>query len=204
MREPMKKQILILLLAVCSLVAFRFPDGLAIGAKLPKADIKMKDISGREFSLNDVKKSNGLLVMFSCNTCPYVKRNQDRTREICQFALKNNIGVILVNSNEAERTGGDSYEAMQSYGKGQHYSWPYVVDKDNQIADAFAADRTPECYLFNKDATLVYKGAIDDNPGSAEGVQTKYLHNAIGAMVSGKAVPVTTTASVGCGIKRKM
>lgn len=202
--EPMKKQVLLLLLAVLSLVAFRFPDTLDIGAKLPKADIKMKDISGREFSLNDVKKSNGLLVMFSCNTCPYVKRNQARTRAICQFALKNNIGVILINSNEAERTGADSYQAMQSYGKGQRYAWPYVVDKNNQIADAFAADRTPECYLFNKDATLVYKGAIDDNPGSEANVKIHYLQNAITAMTSGKPVPVTATASVGCGIKRKM
>ena len=171
---------------------------------MPKPDVKMKDVTGKEVSLNDAKKANGLLVMFSCNTCPYVQRNQERTREICQYALKHNIGVVLINSNEAERAGGDSYEAMKAYAKKLHYGWYYTVDKNNELADAFSADRTPECYLFNKDATLVYKGAIDDNPGNAAGVQAKYLHNAISAMVAGKPVEVTSTASVGCGIKRKM
>lgn len=201
----MKKQFVLLLVATVWLTAFRSPYALDIGARLPKADIKMKDISGKEVSLNDAKKANGLLVMFSCNTCPYVARNQARTREICRYALKNNIGVILINSNEAERSsGGDSYEAMQRYAKGQGYGWYYVVDKNNTVADAFAADRTPECYLFDKNAVLVYKGAIDDNPGNESGVKEKYLHNAMNAILTGKKVPVTSTASVGCGIKRKM
>lgn len=200
----MKKQFVLLLLATVWLTAFRYSDALEIGAKMPKPDVKMKDITGKEVSLNEVKKPNGLLVMFSCNTCPYVARNLERTREICEYALKNQIGVVLVNSNEAERAGGDSYEAMKAFAKKHSYHWYYAVDKNNELADAFAADRTPECYLFNKDATLVYKGAIDDNPGNAAGVQTKYLHNAINAMVAGKAVEVTSTASVGCGIKRKM
>lgn len=200
----MKKHIFFLLLIAAAAVSFRLPGHIDIGAKLPKADVKMKDISGKEVSMNDAKKANGLLVMFSCNTCPYVVRNQDRTRAICQFAQKNNVGVILINSNEAARTGGDSYEAMQTYARQQSYNWLYVVDKDNQVADAFNADRTPECYLFDKSGTLVYKGAIDDNPGNAGGVKDKYLHTAIQAMVTGKPVPNPSTASVGCGIKRKM
>lgn len=200
----MKKQFVLLLAAALWLTAFRSPYALEVGARLPKADIKMKDVSGKEVSLNDAKKTNGLLVMFSCNTCPYVARNQARTREICQYALKNNIGVILINSNEAERNGGDSYEAMQRYAKGQSYSWYYVVDKNNAVADAFSADRTPECYLFDKNAVLVYKGAIDDNPGNEAGVKQQYLLNAINAAVAGKKVDITSTASVGCGIKRKM
>ncbi|QEH43126.1 thioredoxin family protein [Chitinophaga sp. XS-30] len=200
----MKKQFVLLLAAAFWLTAFRSPYALEVGARLPKADIKMKDVSGKEVSLNDAKKTNGLLVMFSCNTCPYVARNQARTREICQYALKNNIGVILINSNEAERNGGDSYEAMQRYAKDQSYSWYYVVDKNNAVADAFSADRTPECYLFDKNAVLIYKGAIDDNPGNEAGVKQQYLLNAINAAVAGKKVEVTSTASVGCGIKRKM
>ncbi|MGX5816992.1 thioredoxin family protein [Chitinophaga lutea] len=201
----MKKQMFWLLLATVWLAAFRPADPLLdVGAKMPKPDIKMKDVSGKEVSLNDAKKANGLLVMFSCNTCPYVARNQERTREICQYALKHNIGVILVNSNEAERTGGDSFDAMRKYAQTQRYNWYYVADKNNELADAFAADRTPECYLFDKDAVLVYKGAIDDNPGNASGVQAKYLHKAVDAMLAGKKADPNATASVGCGIKRKM
>src|SRR5688500_13471541 len=75
-------------------ISEKFP----IGSKIPKAEVKMKDISGNEISLKDAFKENGLLVMFSCNTCPYVVKNQDRTREISKYALANNIGVILLNS----------------------------------------------------------------------------------------------------------
>src|ERR687889_166857 len=75
---------------------------LPIGSKLPKPEVKMKDISGREITLKEAFKENGLLVMFSCNTCPAVKANQERTSEISRYALQKNVGVILVNSNEGE------------------------------------------------------------------------------------------------------
>src|SRR5215467_5295249 len=100
-------------------------SSLPIGSSLPKADIKMKDISGKEISLNDIKKQNGILVMFSCNTCPYVIKNQSRTKEICAYSEKNNIGVILLNANEGSRDDGNSFQDMQAYGKDQGYVWPY-------------------------------------------------------------------------------
>src|SRR5215208_1382450 len=94
-------------------------NDLPIGADMPKSDVKMKDVTGKEVSLKDATKKNGLLVMFSCNTCPYVIKNQQRTKEICKFALENNIGVILINSNEAQRGDDDSFEAMKQYAKNQ-------------------------------------------------------------------------------------
>ncbi len=174
---------------------------LPIGSAMPNADVKMKDISGKELSLKDAKKKNGLLVMFSCNTCPYVIKNQQRTKEISAYALKNDIGVILVNSNEGQRSDDDSYEAMKQYAKDQGYNWYYVVDEKNAMADAFGANRTPENFLFNKEGKLVYHGAIDDNPDEAN-VTRKHLREAINEMVSGKEVSVKTSKSVGCNIKR--
>jgi thioredoxin-related protein len=190
------------LLAVVSLLAFNYIDELPIGGQLPKADVKMKDISGKEITLKDAKKANGLLVMFSCNTCPYVVKNQDRTREICKYALDNNIGVVLINSNEGQRSSDDSYEAMKKYAEENGYKWYYVVDKNSELADAFGANRTPENFLFNKDSKLIYHGAIDDNPGDAGSVGRKHLHEAIGEMLNGKEVNVKTSRSVGCTIKR--
>src|SRR5262249_54594742 len=101
-------------------------SGLEIGGALPKPDLRLKDISGKEVTMKGMMKANGLLVMFSCNTCPYVMRNQSRTKEICNYALQHNIGVILLNSNEACRDDGDSFEAMQSYAKDQGYNWSYA------------------------------------------------------------------------------
>jgi thioredoxin-related protein len=190
------------LLAVVILLAFNHLNELPIGAQMPKADVKMKDISGKEVTLKDARKSNGLLVMFSCNTCPYVIKNQERTREICQYAMDNNIGVVLINSNEGQRSNEDSYDAMKKYAASNGYKWYYVVDKNSELADAFGANRTPENFLFNKDGKLIYHGAIDDNPGDASSVGRKHLREAIGEMLNGKDVSVKTSRSVGCTIKR--
>ena len=175
---------------------------LPLGADIPKADLKMKDVSGKEVSLKDAKKENGLLVMFTCNTCPYVVKNQARTKEVCAYAKEKGMGVILLNSNEGSRDGSDSYEDMKDYAKDQGYQWYYAVDKNNVLADAFGANRTPECYIFDKAGKLVYRGAIDDNPSDASSVSRKHLKVAIDESVSGKDVSVKTSRSVGCGIKR--
>jgi thioredoxin-related protein len=174
---------------------------LPIGAEMPKADVKMKDISGKEVSLKEAKKKNGLLVMFSCNTCPYVIKNQQRTKAIGEYALKNDVGVILINSNEGQRSSDDSFEAMKEYAKGQGYNWYYVVDEKNSLADAFGANRTPENFLFDKNGKLVYHGAIDDNPEEGS-VTRKHLKEALEEMLNGKDVSVKTSRSVGCTIKR--
>lgn len=190
------------LLAVTSLLAFNSINDLPIGADMPKAEVKMKDVSGKEISLKEAKKANGLLVMFSCNTCPYVIKNQQRTKEICQYALDHNIGVVLINSNEGQRDDADSYDAMKKYAAAQGYQWYYAVDKNSELADAFGARRTPENFLFNKEGKLVYHGATDDNPSDGSNVTRKHLHEAIDEMLSGKEVTIKTSRSVGCSIKR--
>ena len=177
-------------------------DPLPIGATVPNADLKMKDISGKEVSLNDAKKKNGLLVMFSCNTCPYVIKNQSRTNEIAKHDLDKEIGVVILNSNEAYRDDQDSYEAMKQYAADQGYAWYYLVDKNHTMADAFGANRTPECFLFDNNGKLAYHGAIDDNPSDAGSVSRKHLKEAINESVTGKEVTVKQSKSVGCSIKR--
>lgn len=192
-----------LALSAAGFMAFTAINELPIGAEMPKADVKMKDaVTGKEISLKEAKSKNGLLVMFSCNTCPYVVKNQSRTKEIAEYASKNNVGVIIINSNEAMRGGDDSYQAMQQYAKEQGYKWSYVVDNNSALANAFGANRTPETFLFSKDNKLVYHGAIDDNPTDASSVSRKHLQEAINEMVAGKDIAVKTSRSVGCTIKR--
>jgi peroxiredoxin len=176
---------------------------LAIGATLPMSDVKMKDVSGKEISLSDVSTKKGLVVMFSCNTCPYVVKNEERTKEVLEYAKKNGLGVVIINSNENLRDGDDSFEAMKTYAKEQGYNWSYVVDTDSKLADAFGATRTPENFLFNSDGKLVYHGAIDDNPSDASKVSRNHLREAIDEMTTGKDVTVKQSRSVGCSIKRK-
>lgn len=177
-------------------------DPITIGADLPKATVKMQDVSGKLISIKDAAKANGVLVMFSCNTCPYVLKNQDRTVEIAAYALQKNLGVIVLNSNEAYRTKDDSFDAMKAYAKDQQYKWSYVVDKNHEIADAFGANRTPEVFMFDKNMKLVYHGAIDDNPSDATAVNRSHLKMAINELTEGKEISVKESKSVGCSIKR--
>jgi Redoxin len=188
--------------AIAILSLHPIADPLTIGATLPKAETKMKDVSGKEISFKEVMKKNGLLVMFSCNTCPVVGKYQSRTLETGKFAMDNEIGVIVLNSNEATRGDGESFEDMQQYGKEQGYKFNYVVDKNSEMADAFGATRTPEIFLFDKTGKLVYHGAIDDNANGPDKVTRKHANIAIEEMVAGKAVTTSTTKFVGCGIKR--
>jgi thioredoxin-related protein len=202
----MKKNIIVgcaAILMVTILAAFKYLSVLPIGSDLPKGDLRMKDIRNEDVSMKDAKRKNGLLVMFSCNTCSYVIKNQERTKAICKYALQNNIGVILLNSNEDQRTGDDSFGAMQQYAKDQNYEWYYVVDKNNEIADAFGANRTPENFLFNKDSKLVYHGAIDDNPTDAYNIKRQHLKEAMNDLLAGKDIAVKESRSMGCVIKRK-
>jgi peroxiredoxin len=176
---------------------------LPAGSALPKQEIKMKDVSGSLVSLGEAKSANGLLVVYLSNTCPFVAQNQSRLKEICTAFTEKNIGVILVNSNEANRTSGEGYADMQAYAKEQGLKWHYVLDSNNEIADAFGATRTPECFLFDPSGKLVYHGAIDDSPADMQKVTRQHLKQATEEMLSGKEVTVKESRSVGCSIHRK-
>lgn len=189
-------------IAAFTTLAFTVGDPIQIGSTMPKADLKMQNTAGSTTSMSDAKKENGVLVMFSCNTCPYVIKNQERTIAISEYATKNKIGVIILNSNEAYRGNEDSFSAMQDYAKDQKYKWNYVVDKNHEVADAFGANRTPECFLFNNKLTLVYHGAIDDSPSDVTAIKRIHLQEAINELVAGKEISVKESRSVGCTIKR--
>ncbi|MFZ1786245.1 MAG: thioredoxin family protein [Ferruginibacter sp.] len=184
-------------------LAFTVGDPIQIGSTMPKAELKMQNIAGDQTSMKEAMKKNGVLVMFSCNTCPYVIKNQERTMAISAYAVKNDIGVIILNSNEAYRGNEDSFDAMKAYAKDQGYTWSYVVDRNHEVADAFGANRTPECFLFDKNLKLAYHGAIDDSPSDVSAVKRVHLKEAINEMAAGKDVTVKESRSVGCTIKRK-
>jgi len=177
-------------------------DGIELGDKAPMLDLPVQDISGKMLTLQEVSGENGLLVIFSCNTCPWVSKWEDRYNPIADQAKKAGIGTIALNPNERIRDRGESLEDMKARAQKQNYNFYYALDKDHTIADAFGASRTPHVFLFDKDMTLVYMGAIDDNANSAENVEEPYLSNAIEALVNGQPISTSSTRSLGCTIKR--
>lgn len=177
-------------------------QSIAIGSEIPLPDYKMEDVSNTSVSLSDVKKGNGLLVVFSCNTCPFVLGWEDRYIPLGEWTLENNIGFILVNSNEAQREGVDALEKMREHAAAKKYNTYYTVDKNHQLADAFGATRTPEVFLFDAKGKLVYKGAIDDNMENADAVEKPYLGYALQNLLTNTPNDPDATKSVGCTIKR--
>lgn len=200
----------ILVIAVVTTTALAFiPVGdtiteLPIGSAMPKPTVKMKDaVSGKEVCLNDAKKENGLVVIFSCNTCPFVVKYEDRMKACYETAVKSKMGYILINSNEALREKEDSFEAMKTHAKDNGYKFSYVVDNSSQLADDFGATRTPHVFIFDKNRKCVYHGGIDDNANEASSAKEHYLIDAITAIAAGKTITNHSTKSIGCTIKRK-
>ncbi|MFT6211329.1 MAG: peroxiredoxin [Bacteroidia bacterium] len=196
------KTIAIVLLSFLS-ASFTDLEQLNVGDKAPKTDLKMESVDGKKASLADLAKENGLCVIFSCNTCPYVIGWEDRYNEIEAACAKNNIGFVLVNSNEARRDGADSMGEMKEHAKEKGYGdFAYLVDENHVIADAFGATKTPDVFLFNGKMDLAYKGAIDDNMKQKDSVKESYLKNAIGKMTAGEKIEPASTKAIGCSIKR--
>jgi thioredoxin-related protein len=204
----MKKIFPVLLLAVAFvLVSFKaeekekFP-AIKNGSKIPLAKVEMLDVSGKKLSLQNVKKEKGTLVVFSSNTCPFVVQWEDRYRDLEMLTNRLNVGLVFINSNENQRQGVDSYEAMKELAQKNAYQAPYLVDEDSKLANAFGAKTTPHIFLFDAEDKLVYQGSIDDNSKDKNEVKEKYLQNALYNMANGNPIEPAETKAVGCSIKR--
>ncbi len=185
------------------LFSLLFSKELEIGSRMPLDDHKMLDISGKLLTLSDIRSNNGTLVIFSCNTCPWVIRWEDRYKTIADKYRSKGIGIVAVNSNEARFNSDDSIEEMILHAKDKGYKFPYVQDLGSKLAYAFGATKTPHIYLFDEKNILLYRGAIDDNAKDASNVEKTYLADAIDAMLSKKPIPIATTKALGCSIKFK-
>lgn len=201
----MKKIIFAVVIAGLAM-AFSSDGKLAIGEKAPLPDYEMMDISGKKYTLNSLKKDNGLLVIFSCNTCPFVLGWEDQYPMLGTAAERADIGMVLVNSNEAKREGDDSLEEMKAHFKNAGYNTPYVIDENSQLANAFGANTTPHVYLFDADLNLVFTGSINDKYEQKDKVATtRWLHDAMMLLAAGNADQINPkeTNNIGCSIKRK-
>ena len=177
--------------------------GLAIGSRIPLSGIMLMGVDGKPTNLMQAKTDKGLLVMFSCNTCPFVIKAQPRTNSAIMIATKLGIGMVIINSNEAQRDSLDSRNAMLRYATEQAYKVPYVTDDMSQLANAFSATRTPEVFLFDGEGKLVYKGAMEDNPADPTKSTRTYLDDAMRALTTNSKISPAETKSIGCSIKRR-
>lgn len=183
-------------------------QSMALNDSLTLASYAMKNIDGSQQTIQGNQGKNGIVVIFSCNTCPFVVGNENfggwekSYNSIYNEAKALGYNVILVNSNEAKRSNDDSFEKMQERAKAQGYEMPYLVDENSKLADALGAKTTPHVFVFNSSNHLVYSGSIDDSVDSKRKKEEPYLLNALKELSANKSVTTSSTPPRGCSIKR--
>ena len=173
---------------------------IALGTALPMADYKMTATNGKTVTIQGVAGKKGVLVVFTCNTCPFAKGWEERIVAVGNAARGNGVGMIAINSNDPERMPGDAMDAMQARAKARGMKYPYAADPAGDVARAFGASHTPEAFLFDAGGKLVYHGAVDDNMDDPKSVKTTYLANAVADLAAGKEQRMAQTKAIGCGI----
>lgn len=172
---------------------------LKIGSKIP--NFNLPGIDGKSYSPSTFQDSKVLIVIFTCNHCPYVKAYEDRLINLQKEFLDKAVRFIAINSNDEINYPEDSFENMVKRAKEKGYNFPYLRDKTQETAKIFGASHTPEIFVFNQNRTLQYHGGIDDSWKEPNKVTKKYLKNAIEAILSDKPIENTNTQAIGCTVK---
>jgi peroxiredoxin len=176
-------------------------NNLKIGSTAP--DFNLEGIDGKHYSLNSFDDKNALIIIFSCNHCPYVQAYEGRIKQIQEDYSSKRVCVVAINSNEDLNYPDDSFENMKKRAAEQKFNFLYLRDKDQTVARAYDATHTPEIFLFDKNRKLAFHGKIDDNWQEPDKVQNNYLKNALDELLSGKEISVPETFTIGCTIKWK-
>jgi len=195
----------VLLTSIFTLMAI-----MAVNAGLKPGDaasgFSLKNVDGATVSLSDYSDQKGVIVVFTCNPCPFAKAYEQRIIALHQSYARQGFPVIAINPNDDEISPDDSFDKMKERAEKEEYPFPYLKDETQEIYKAYGASRTPHIFLLqNKEGKFMvaYIGAIDDNAMDAASVTSKYLESAIAALVSGKTPEPATTKAIGCTIKTK-
>ncbi len=177
-------------------------EGYGIGDNA--TDFELKNIDGKMVSLSDYKDAKGFLVIFTCNHCPYAVAYEDRIIALDAKYKSQGVPVIAINPNNPNVQPQDSFEKMKIRAKEKGFTFPYLLDDGQKIYPQYGASRTPHVFLLQKTEKgniVKYIGAIDDNYQNADAVETKYVEDAVDAMLKGAKIPIETTKAIGCSIK---
>jgi len=166
----------------------------------------LKNIDGKTISLKDYMDEEGVILVFTCNTCPYSKMYEQRIIDLQTAYADKGFPVVAINPNDPMKSSGDSFDEMVNLAKEKNYNFPYLYDADQSIAKAYGATNTPHVYLLNNNKGkfyVSYIGAIDNNARNGADADKKYVESAIDALKQGKDIKETSTKAIGCAIKWK-
>ena len=167
----------------------------------PIISFNLLGIDGKSHGLEEYSDKEVIVVMFSCNHCPYVKAYEERFVAIQSDYADKGVLVVAINPNDDSVFPADSFENMKVRAREKGFNFPYLRDEDQNVAKVYEAKRTPEVFVFDKKRVLRYHGRIDDNVWNPGGVKVHYLRDALDAVFEGRQVLVEETSPVGCTIK---
>lgn len=166
-------------------------------------DFSLKNVDETMVSMANYPDAKGYIVIFSCNSCPYVVMYEDRMIELHNKFTPQGYPVIAINPNDPDIKPEDSFANMQARAREKNFPFPYVFDEKQEIFPQYGATKTPHVFLLNKERVVEYIGAIDNNAQDASAVTENYVENAIAALEAGDKPDPTTTKAIGCTIKFK-
>jgi peroxiredoxin len=176
---------------------------LPLGISAP--DFVLKDVvTKHELNTQNVSGPKGLLVMFICRHCPFVKHLEKALAQLGRDYADKGVGIVAISSNDAQNYPDDSPDSLAQQAKTVGFTFPYLYDETQEVAHAYDATCTPDFFLFNGALELVYRGQFDDSrPGNGVPITGKDLRTALDAVIAGKPVSPDQHPSLGCNIKWK-
>lgn len=174
---------------------------LPLGTSAPAFSLE-EVASGKTITLEDFQGKKGLLVMFICQHCPFVKHVEDELGKIGQDYVPVGMGVLAISSNSIESHPQDNPDNMREQIKRANFNFPYAYDATQEVAKSYTAACTPDFFLFDSELKLAYRGQLDDSrPGNGKPVTGEDLRAALDQLVAGQTAPTTQMPSIGCNIK---
>lgn len=167
-------------------------------------DFTLKNIDNNMVSLSNYKNAKGFIITFTCNTCPYAVAYEDRIIDLDKKYAPKGYPVIAIMPNNVVVMPDDNLDAMKQRAKEKGFTFPYLLDREQKVYPKFGATKTPHMFVLQKTKkgyVVKYIGTIDDNYKDASAVKTKYVENAVDALLNGKEVEQTETKAIGCTIK---
>lgn len=174
---------------------------ISVGAKAP--DFNLPAVDGQSYALGSFADKQAVVVIFSCNHCPYVVANEDRMVKLQADYADRGVQVVAINPNNEIQYPADSFEAMKVRAAEKGFNFPYLRDETQAVARAYGASATPEVFVVDATGTVVYHGRIDDNTMAPDDVTRHDLREALDELLAGQEITVTDTEPVGCSVKWK-
>lgn len=169
----------------------------------PAPDFSLPATDGNTYALQDFDDADVLVVMFICNHCPYVKAVIDRLVDLGRSWDDDEVAIVAISSNDAERYPDDSFDKMRELAEAREFPFPYLYDESQDVARAYDAACTPDFFVYDEDRGLAYCGRLDDNWKEPDKVEKQDLRDAIEALLNGDRPSEEQPPSMGCSIKWK-